>query len=67
MFIYGMVLRCAGAVKLGLSLDQLQQIRQPSSYIHTSKLVINDVKPDHSITPKRRDIIRPSLLMTYTV
>jgi len=26
MFIYGMVLRCAGTVKPGLSLDQLQQI-----------------------------------------
>jgi len=33
MFICGMVLRCAGNLKPGLSLDQLQQIWQPLSYI----------------------------------
>jgi len=33
MFIYGMVLQCDGTITLGLSLDQLQQIRQPLSCI----------------------------------
>jgi len=33
MFICGMVLRCASTVKPSLSLDQLQQIWQPLSYI----------------------------------
>jgi len=33
MFICGMVLRCDGTLKTGLSLDQLQQIWQPLSYI----------------------------------
>jgi len=31
MFIYGMVVWCAGTLNPGLSLDQLQQIRQPLS------------------------------------
>jgi len=38
MFICGMVL--PSTLKLGLSLDQLQ---------HSYKLLINDVKPDHSL------------------
>jgi len=33
MFICGMVLRCAGTLKPGSSLDHLQQIWQPLSYI----------------------------------
>jgi len=33
MFICGMVLRCDGTLKPGLSLDRLQQIWQPLSYI----------------------------------
>jgi len=33
MFICGRVLRCAGKLKHGLCLDQLQQIWQPLSYI----------------------------------
>jgi len=47
MFIYGMVLWCAGTLKPGLRIDQLQQIWQP--VIHSSKLLINNVKPNHSL------------------
>jgi len=40
MFICGMVLRCAGKLKPGLSLDQLQQIWQLLSYIPINKGVL---------------------------
>jgi len=43
MFICGILLWCAGTLT-GMSLDQLQQIRQPLSY-KAIKLLINDVKP----------------------
>jgi len=45
MFICGMVLRCAGTLKPGPVTADLT-----TTVVHSSKLPINDVKPDHSLT-----------------
>jgi len=46
MFICGMVLRCAVNLKPGLT----SYSRSDKHYRTYSKLLINDVKPDHSLT-----------------
>jgi len=48
MFICGMVLRCAGTLKPGLSQEQLQQ-DLTTTVVHSYKLLIN-VKPVLSLT-----------------
>jgi len=45
MFIYGMVFRCAGILNPGPVTADLT-----TNVVHSSKLLINDVKPDHSLT-----------------
>jgi len=48
MFICGMVLRCAGTLKPGLSLNQLQA-DLTTTVAHSYKSLTNDVKPVHSL------------------
>jgi len=48
MYVCGMVLRCAGKLKAGLSLAGPVTANLTTTVVHSSKLLINDVKPDHS-------------------
>jgi len=48
MFICDMVLRCAGIIKTRLESGPVIADRT-TTVVHRSKLLINDVKPDHSL------------------
>jgi len=47
MFICGMVLRCDGTLKLEYGPVTADLT---TTVVHSSKLLINDIKPDHSLT-----------------
>jgi len=60
-FIYAMVLRLCWHMKIGLSLDQLQQILT-TIVVHSYKMPINDVKPVHSLIFMNYCILHRSIL-----
>jgi len=49
MLIYGMVLRCAGTLKIWLQSGPVTA-DLTTTVVHSSKLLINDVKPHQSLT-----------------